>query len=69
MPKQRKTKTDRSVPEAEAKREHDQRSGKAKAGSGETRSAGRKGTSTTKPMSKAKPNRDRVDNKKVQSGR
>ena len=69
MPKERKTRTDRAFPEAEAKREHDRRSGKAKASPRATSAAARKGTATTKPMSKAKPNRDRVDKKKVQSGR
>ena len=43
--------------------------GQAQAGAADVARERRKGVATTPPRSKGKPNRDRSDNKKVQSGR
>ncbi|HYG75572.1 MAG TPA: hypothetical protein VEK08_11265 [Planctomycetota bacterium] len=72
MPKTKKNfARSREGQEKKSKEQHDQRTGKATAADSDVRHARKIGTATTPPRTgaKSRANRDRSDNKKVQSGR
>jgi hypothetical protein len=61
--------TKRAASEAQAKRRHDERSGKATASASDRVRERKRGNETIAPKTKGRATRDRSDNKKVQSGR